>query len=110
MKENLHFQQSRLNYTNNQKQKQKKDTVIVSIGVDVVARTNEEIYVLSIIKIYSFHFFFCCAKEGRVVENIDSDVATLNHHADIVDKKRINFLVSPYCTLLFSRKKNYQVF
>ena len=41
-------------------QKQKKTPirlVIVSIGVDVVAKTDDEIYVLSIIKIYSFHLF-----------------------------------------------------
>ena len=31
--------------------------VIVSIGVDVVAKTEDDIYVLSIIKVYSFHLF-----------------------------------------------------
>ena len=51
MKANLHFKQSRLNYTNNQKQKQKKNTrlVVVSIGVHRVAKTDDEIYVLSTI-------------------------------------------------------------
>ena len=52
--------------------------VIVSTGVDVVAKIDDEVYVLSIIKIYCyFSFVFCCAKEGRVVENNESDVATL---------------------------------
>ena len=31
--------------------------VIVSIGVDVVGETHDEVYVLSIAKIYSFHLF-----------------------------------------------------
>ena len=31
--------------------------VIVSIDVDPVAKTYDEIYVLSIIRIYSFHLF-----------------------------------------------------
>ena len=55
MKENLHFKQSRLNCINNQKQKQIKEqmrSVIASIGVHVVAKTDDEIYVLSIIKIH----------------------------------------------------------
>ena len=51
--------------------------VIVSTGVDVVAKIDDEVYVLSIIKIYCyFSFVFCCAKEGRVVENNQSNVAT----------------------------------
>ena len=73
MKENLHFKHSRLNYTNNQNQKSKKSYVrlaIVSIGIDVVAKTDGETYVVSIIKMYSFHCFLCCARKGRVVENI----------------------------------------
>ena len=47
MKENLHFKQSRLNCINNQKQKQIKEQmrlVIASIGVHVVAKTDDEIY------------------------------------------------------------------
>ena len=57
MKENLHFKQLQLNYINNQKQKQKKiyeRLVIVSIGVDVVAKIDDEVYVLSIIKVNSY--------------------------------------------------------
>ena len=80
MKENLHFKQLQLNYINNH-QKQKKDhieLVIVSIGVDVVAKIDDEIYVLSVIKTYCyFSFVLCCTKEGRVFENNENDVATL---------------------------------
>ena len=53
MKENLHFKQLPLNYTNNP-QKQKKEhikLVVVSTGVDVVAKIDDEVYVLSNIKI-----------------------------------------------------------
>ena len=71
----------------------------------MIAKTNDEIQILSTIKIYSyFSFVFSVVpKEVRVVENIESDEATLegNHynHAKIVDERRINFLVSSYCTL-----------
>ena len=45
----------------------------------MVAKIDDEVYVLTIIKIYSYFFIclLCCAKEGRVVENIESDVANL---------------------------------
>ena len=63
----------------------------------MIAKVDDEVYVLSIIKIYCyFSFVFCCAKEGRVVECNESDVATLKilryetvHK--IVDRKRITF-------------------
>ena len=58
MKENLHFKQLQLNYINNQKQKQhKKHVRLASIGVDVVAKIDDEVYVLSIIRIYSYFSF-----------------------------------------------------
>ena len=42
-------------------------------------KTDDEIYVSSILKMYSYFsfFFLYCAKEGPAVENIESDVATL---------------------------------
>ena len=44
MKENLHFKQSRLNYINNQKKTKKEHVrLVISIGVNVVARTDDEI-------------------------------------------------------------------
>ena len=63
----------------------------------MIAKVDDEVYVLSIIKIYCyFSFVFCCVKEGRVVECNESDVATLKilryetvHK--IVDRKRITF-------------------
>ena len=80
MKENLHFKQLQLNYINNH-QKQKKEhikLVIVTIGVDVVAKIDDEGLCFSIIKTYCyFSFVFCCAKKGRVVEKTKSDAATL---------------------------------
>ena len=52
--------------------------MIVSIRVDAVAKIDE-VYVLSIVKIYCyFSFVFCCAEESGVVENNESDAATLN--------------------------------
>ena len=47
IKENLRFKHSRLNRINNQKQNQKENIrlIVVSIGVDVVAKTDDEIYV-----------------------------------------------------------------
>ena len=55
----MHFKQSQLNYINSQKQNKKEriKLVIVSIGDDVVTKTDDEIYVLSVFKIYSFYFF-----------------------------------------------------
>ena len=44
----------------------------------MVAKTDDEIYILSIIKVYSqFLFVFSGANQYRVVQNIGSDVATL---------------------------------
>ena len=47
MKENRHFKKSLLNYINNQKQQQQQQKiklVMVSNGVDVVAKTKEVLY------------------------------------------------------------------
>ena len=59
MKENLNFKQLQLDYINNQKQKEKKHIrlVTVSIEVDVVAKIDDEVSVLSTIKIYSYVSF-----------------------------------------------------
>ena len=63
----------------NQKAKTKTEhikIIIVSIGVDIVAKTDDETmpYILS--KLTVFICFLCCAN-GRVVEDIEGDVATL---------------------------------
>ena len=47
-------------------------------------------------KVVAVSFVFCFVKEGRVVEKDR--------------KKRINFLVNPYCSLLFSRKEIIKFF
>ena len=49
MKGNLRFKQLRLNYINNKREHLR--LVISSIGVGVVAKTDDEVYVLSTIKI-----------------------------------------------------------
>ena len=82
----------------------------------MVAKIDNEVYVLSIVKIYFYlSFAFCCAKEGRVVETNESDVATWQILREeivdkISDKKRIKFLVSLYRSLLFSRKEIIKFF
>ena len=58
---------------------------------------------------YKFLFicFLYCSKKDPVVENVETDVATYHyHHEKMVEKKTINFLLSPYYTMLFSRKEN----
>ena len=75
MKENLRFQQSQLNYISNQKSI--RLVVIGSIGIGMVSKTNNEIYVLNTIKTYRF-FSFVFYFEKRC------------QHAKIVVKKRIN--------------------
>ena len=75
----LRFKQLQLNYINNYQKQKREDIklVTVSSGVDVVVKIDDEVYVLSIIKLYCyFSFVFCCAKEGRVAENNQSNVAT----------------------------------
>ena len=83
-------------------------------GLSLVPKTNDEIYVSIIIGKYiiTLTFFLYCAKEGLVVENIKSQVATWKVvvYAKLVENATINFPVSPYRTLLFSRKQNLKFF
>ena len=100
LKENLSFKQLLLNYINSQKKQTKKERlrlVISSIRVDVVAKTDDEVYVSSILcqrrsSCWKYRKW-CTYFENRY------------HHAKMTEKKTINFPVSPYCTLLFSRKE-----
>ena len=39
-----------------------------------------------------------------------SNVKNRYHYATVVENPRINFSISPYCTLLFSRKENFKFF
>ena len=65
-------------------------------------------FVLSIVKLYSFHLLsLLCQRRSScwIYRKWCSYVENPYLHAKIVDKKIINVLVSPYCTLLFSRKE-----
>ena len=58
MKENLHFKQSQLNYISNWKKKNEPIKLeIAFLGVYVVTKTDDEVYVLSIININSYFSF-----------------------------------------------------
>ena len=57
MKENLHFRQFWLNYLNNEKRQEYQRAVISPIRVIAVAKTDDEIYILSTTKIYSYISF-----------------------------------------------------
>ena len=60
LKKNLRFKQLRLNFINKQKKQTEKERlrlVISSIRVGVVAKTDDEVYVSSTIKMYSYFLF-----------------------------------------------------
>ena len=68
MKENMRFKQLQLNCINSQN-KQKKEhlrLLIISFRVAVVAKTDDEIYVLSTIKIYIYFSFVFSTVPKRV--------------------------------------------
>ena len=59
MKQNLHFKQLQLNYIKRppKTKKEHMKLAIVSIEVDAVAKIGDEVYVLGIIKTYSYFLF-----------------------------------------------------
>ena len=57
LKGNMRFKQLRLNYINSQIAKERIRLVISSIRVGVVAKTDDEVYVSSTIKMYSYFSF-----------------------------------------------------
>ena len=62
LKENVRFKQLRLNYINSQKKQTGKERLrlvisSISIRVGVVAKTDDEVYVSSTIKLYSYFSF-----------------------------------------------------
>ena len=68
MKENMRFKQLQLNCINSQN-KQKKEhlrLLIISVRVAVVAKTDDEIYVLSTIEIYVYFSFVFSTVPKRV--------------------------------------------
>ena len=86
--------------------------VISCIRVGVLVKTDDEFYVLSTIKIYSCHLFSPLL-QGRsscwIYRKWCSFFENCYHHAKMVEKKRINFLISPYWTLLFSREEHIKI-
>ena len=118
MKINLYFNQLRLNYLKNQKKKKKKEKkkqkehlrfVIISIRVDLFAKHDGEICVLSTIKTYncfSLISLMCQSRSSCLkYQKWCSFFENRYHQSKMVEKKKINFSVSPYCTLLFPRKE-----
>ena len=111
MKENPAFQTISIELYKQAKAKSKKEHIrlaIISIGVHVVAKTDDEVYVLSIIKIYSFYLFpLLCQRRPNCwkYQTWCSYFENLYADAKIVDKERLNFwsvLTVPCC---FSEKK-----
>ena len=63
MKENLYYKQSRLNNMNNQKQKQRKNRrLIISIGVDVIPKTDDEICLKYYQTLWFYLFSLLCQR------------------------------------------------
>ena len=63
-------------------------------------------FVLSTMKIYSYFSFVPKKVELLKISEMTQDFENRYQHVKMVEKKKINFSVSPYCTLLFSRKEN----
>ena len=118
MNENVRFKQLQLNYINHKKKTRKKKKrkehltlVLSSIRVGAVAKTDDENYVLGTMKIYivTFHLFpILCQRRSSCWKYRKwwGYFENRYRHAKTVERKRKDFSVSPYCTLLFSRKKN----
>ena len=60
----------------------------------------------------TFHVFCIVAKEVLSLKYRKwvSHLKNHNHYAKVVENARINFSISPYCTLLISRKENFKFF
>ena len=72
----------------------------------MVSKTDDEVYVSSTIKMYSY-FSFVFSNVPKKVQLLKISKVTLKilPPSKMVEKNT-NFLGSPNCTLLFSRKKN----
>ena len=94
------------------KNKEHLRLVISSVRVGVLVKTDDEIYVLSTIKIYSCHLF-SPLRQGRSscwrYRKWCSFFENCYHHAKMVEKKGIIFLASPYWPRLFSRKEHIKI-
>ena len=63
---------------------------------------------------YIWSFFICFLYCARILllkyRNRVSHLKNRYHYAKVVENAKTNFLISPYCALLFSRKKNFNFF
>ena len=60
-----------------------------------------------------FSSAFCIVPKKVLLLKYRKSVSHLKnryHYAKVVENARINFPISPYCTLLFSRKENFKFF
>ena len=58
-----------------------------------------------------FSSFFCIVPKKILLLKYRKWVSHLKdryHYAKVVENTRVNFSISPYCTLLFSRKENFK--
>ena len=78
----------------------------------MVPKTHYEIYVsISVGKYDYFSSVFCIVPKKVLLLKYQKWVSHLKnryHYAKVVENARINFSISPYCTLLFSRKENFK--
>ena len=83
-------------------------------GLGVVPKNNDDIYVSISLDKYIINFYlfsvlcqrgYCCWKYRKW----RSHLKNRHHCAKVVENGRINFSISSYCTLLFSRKENFKL-
>ena len=64
--------------------------------------------------IYDYFWFVFCIMPKKVLllkyRKWVSHLKNRNHYAKAVENARINFSISPYCTLMFSRKEHFKFF
>ena len=84
-------------------------------GLDVIPKTYDEICVSVSLNKYIITFYLipllyqirsCCWKYRKW----GSHLRNCYHFAKVVENERVDFSISPYCTLLFSRKENFNFF
>ena len=73
---------------------------------------TDEIYIS--VSIITFHLFYVLCQKKVLLLKISKVRETLEkllyHYAKVIENATINFSISPYCTLLFSRKENFKCF
>ena len=94
------------------KQKTHEITNRLCWGLGIILKSNDEIYVsISIGKHIIAFRLFCVLCQRRYwcwkYRKWGSHLKNCYHYAKVVEKARINYSITPYCTLLFSRKENF---